>query len=92
MNPSSYQLFRSPQSKEKRAQISRPESIFEFNFMDGITGLKHWSIQTDSSGSEITLRNLLWPGYVGYHRANTNQFGGVYFGDGSKRLDLPFYL
>ena len=92
MNPSSYQLSRSPQSKEKRAQISRPESIFEFNFMDGITGLKHWSIQTDSSGSEITLRNLLWPGYVGYHRANTNQFGGVYFGDGSKRLDLPFYL
>jgi radial spoke head protein 9 len=76
----------------KRAQIDKPESIFEFNFLDSIEGMKQWSIQTDSSGCDVTVRNLLWPGYVGYHRCNTNLFGGGYFGDGSKRVDLPFYL
>ena len=58
INPTSYQLFRSPQSKDKQAQISRPESIFEFDFLDGIAGSKNWSVQADASGKEVTLRNL----------------------------------
>lgn len=40
----------------------------------------------------MTLRSLLWPGYVGYHRTNSNIFGGAYFGTGVKNVDLPFLL
>lgn len=53
---------------------------------------RHWSIQSDSSKQNITVRNLYWPGYVGYHRTNSAVFGGVYMGDGGKKVDLPFYL
>ena len=35
---------------------------------------------------------MLWPGYVGYHRANSPIQGGVYIGDGLKNLDLAFML
>lgn len=53
---------------------------------------KSWSIQTDESGTEITIRSLLWPGYVGYHRTNSTVFGGAYMGNGIQVHDLAFLL
>jgi hypothetical protein len=29
-------------------------------------------------------------GYIGYHKTNTNIFGGIYIGNGLKNTDLPF--
>lgn len=51
-----------------------------------------WSIQTDESKTEITIRSLLWPGYVGYHRTNSTIFGGVYMGSGLRANDLQFII
>lgn len=51
-----------------------------------------WSVQTDESKTEITIRSLLWPGYVAYHRANSTVFGGVYLGTGIQNYDLPFMV
>ena len=51
---------------------------------------KSWSLQTDESGTEVTLRSLLWQGYVGYHRTNSSIFGGVYMGYGVRTQDLQF--
>ena len=65
------------------------------DFMDSIDQdsiKKSWSIQTDESGCEVTVRSLLWPGYVGYHRANSCVFGGVYMGNGIQSHDLAFIL
>ena len=42
--------------------------------------------------SKVTLRSFLWPGYIAYHKANTKLFGGAYFGNGLKNVDLAFYL
>jgi radial spoke head protein 9 len=53
---------------------------------------KSWSLQADESKTEITLRNLVWAGYVGYHRTNSNIFGGVYMGNGIRSQDLPFII
>jgi radial spoke head protein 9 len=53
---------------------------------------KSWSVQSDESKTEITIRSLLWPGYVGYHRTNSSIFGGVYMGTGIRSQDLPFIL
>ncbi len=49
---------------------------------------KSWSVQSDESNTEITLRSLLWAGYVGYHRTNSSVFGGVYMGNGIRSQDL----
>lgn len=51
-----------------------------------------WSIQTDESKTEVTVRSLLWPGYIGYHRANSIVFGGVYMGTGLRCEDFPFLV
>ena len=51
-----------------------------------------WSLQADESGCEVTVRSLLWPGYVGYHRCNSRVHGGVYMGTGVYNFDLPFIL
>ena len=53
---------------------------------------KSWSLQTDESKTEITLRSLLWPGYVSYHRTNSSIFGGAYMGYGIRSQDLHFLI
>ena len=65
------------------------------NFMDPISKdniKKSWSLQTDESGTEVTVRSLLWQGYVGYHRTNSSVFGGVYLGYGIRTQDLQFTI
>jgi radial spoke head protein 9 len=51
-----------------------------------------WSVQADESKTEVTIRSLVWPGYVSYHRANSRVFGGVYMGTGIQNYDLPFIV
>jgi len=51
-----------------------------------------WSVQTDESKTEVTIRSLVWPGYVGYHRANSSIYGGIYMGSGVRCYDLPFVV
>ena len=63
--------------------------------MDGLeadTPIGGWSMQLDSSKTVNVIRSLLWPGYYAYHVLGTNEFGGVYIGDGVKNKDLPFML
>ncbi|MCB0368789.1 MAG: hypothetical protein KDD45_04905 [Bdellovibrionales bacterium] len=65
------------------------------NFLDALSSdaiKSSWSVQSDASRTEITLRSLLWPGYVGYHRTNSVIFGGVYMGNGLRSQDLPFIV
>ena len=82
------------------------ETIFKTKFLDPLekdTPLGVWSLHKDSSKTivssvqgiimvQITLRNLQWPGFVAYHRANTDVYGWCYFGNGLKNSDLPFLV
>ena len=38
------------------------------------------------------LRNRVWPGFLVYHRANTQVFGNFYYGNGIKNTDLVFII
>lgn len=92
---SNYQHFRSPLTEEKKEYIARGDATFKRDFLDPLekdfpTG--SWSVQTDSSKTQVTVRSLLWPGYLTYHRANSNTFGYCYFGSGIKNSDLPFII
>lgn len=90
-----YCHFRSVQLPEKRDFIDRGDALLSFDFLDPVTKDQPrgcWSIQIDPSGTLSTVRSLLWPGYFGYHQANSTKFGGIYFGDGIKNSDLPFML
>jgi len=90
-----YQHFRNPLSEEKKEFITRGDAIFQLNFLDPLDKdlpKGCWSIHTDSSKTQVTVRSLLWPGYLTYHRANSNIYGFVYFGNGVKNSDLPFLI
>ena len=51
-----------------------------------------WSIQRDSNGKKAVIRNHMWAGYTAFHEVGTNNFGGVYVGDGLKNADLAFMI
>ena len=90
-----YGHFRQVESSEKREMIDRGDALSCNDFFDCIekdipNGC--WSFISDSSGVLISVRNLLWPGYSAYHKANTKSFGGVYIGDGIRNSDLPFMI
>ena len=40
----------------------------------------------------VTVRNLTWQGYVAFHRLGTKNFGGIYYGNGIKSVDMLFYI
>jgi radial spoke head protein 9 len=40
----------------------------------------------------VTLRSLLWQGYVFFHVPGSREYGSIYVGSGEKNLDLPFML
>jgi len=51
-----------------------------------------WSLQFERGSALVSLRSLLWQGYVFYQIPGTCEFGSVYFGTGEKNMDLPFML
>ena len=90
-----WQHFREPQTKEKMQAIQREEAVFHKAFLDGLHQDKpkgSWSCQCDDSRMNVTVRNLLWPGFIAYHEARTSVFGYSYFGSGLKNVELPFML
>eukprot|EP01017_Pseudomicrothorax_dubius_P042130 TRINITY_DN6833_c0_g1_i1.p1 TRINITY_DN6833_c0_g1~~TRINITY_DN6833_c0_g1_i1.p1 ORF type:complete len:278 (+),score=92.85 TRINITY_DN6833_c0_g1_i1:173-1006(+) len=94
-NLHNYMHFRNPQTIEKQEYIAREEALFFYDFLDPIDkDLPYgcWALHKDASKTIATIRSLLWPGYIAYHRANSNIFGGVYIGNGIKNVDLPFLL
>jgi hypothetical protein len=51
-----------------------------------------WTTQVDTTNNHTTIRNLIWPGYFAYVKANTSFFGSCYFGEGKKNINLSYQL
>ena len=88
-----YAHFRPVENQEKKDKIAMGKAVFDFDFLDSIADdpiKDSWTIHTDSTKTICSLRNLIWPGYFAYHKANTDEFGGVYIGYGIKNIDIPF--
>jgi radial spoke head protein 9 len=88
-----YVHFRPVENNEKKDKIAMGKAVFDFDFLDSISDdpiKDSWSLHLDSTRTTCTLRNLIWPGYFAYHKANTDEYGGVYIGYGIKNNDIPF--
>jgi len=91
----SYLHFRSTQTKEKKELNQKDDAIFRSDFLESIAEddiQGSWSVQPDTTKSQVMIKSLLWPGYYAYHKLRSKIFGGVYIGDGVKNVDLPFML
>jgi len=99
-NTSAFELnkwshFRNCQNQEKKELLLKDDAVFQPDFLDEVsTDLPNgcWSVQKDSNGKCAVIRNHVWAGYTAYHVAGTNNFGGVYIGDGLKNADLAFMI
>jgi len=92
---SAYLHLRPPASLAKLRALANDDPSFYANFLDPLTEdlpKGSWAVRTDPSSSYISLRSLVWPGYVAYCVPGTPRFGGIYFGHALKNRDLPFIL
>merc|ERR1712232_955150 len=90
-----YVHFRPPTSVASLRALARTDMEFFADFLDPLDGdlpKGCWAIWQDPSVALVTLRSLLWPGYVGFHIPTTPKHGGLYFGHAQKNRDLPFIL
>ena len=88
-----YVHLRTVENQEKKDKIAMGKAVFDFDFLDSIADdpiKDSWSIHVDSTKTISSLRNLIWPGYFAYHKANTDEFSGIYIGYGIKNIDIPF--
>mmetsp|Transcript_65355 Transcript_65355/g.156252 ORF Transcript_65355/g.156252 Transcript_65355/m.156252 type:complete len:271 (-) Transcript_65355:151-963(-) len=95
MSLEKYVHFRPPTSVQALKAIARSDVQFYSNFLDPLERdlpKGCWVIRQDKAGSLVNLRSMCWPGYLAYHAPNTKKFGGLYFGYGQRRRDLPFIL
>lgn len=90
-----YVHYRPPTSVASLRALARTDMEFFSNFLDPLEGdlpKGCWAIRQDSSTSFVTIRSLIWPGYIAFHVPTTAKHGGLYFGYGQKNRDLPFIL
>lgn len=51
-----------------------------------------WALRVDAAQKRSTIRSLKWPGYFFFHELGSNNFAGVYTGNGLANGDLGFML
>ena len=90
--------LRPVQNAAKRSMRDRQEDIFEPTFLDGANEAGSnwtagsWTALKDTTQQLGVLRSRVWPGFVAFHRANTNIYGNFYFGNGVQNTDLVFMI
>ena len=90
-----WRFVRSPLDEEIQGKIARAEAVYSSDFQDSVAAevpFNSWSIHNDVTGTLATLKSHLWPGYMSYHRVNTNIHGYFYMGDGICNKNLAFML
>lgn len=91
----SYMHFEPATVLPYKSVIERASVDKSIDFMDTIESdipKGCWSFQFERGCNQVTLRSLLWPGYVFYLLPETRKFGSLYVGIGEKNTDLPFML
>lgn len=91
----SYMHFGVATNLPLKSLIERANMDRSIDFMDTIEDdipKGCWSLQFERGCSQVTLRSLLWPGYVFFLLPGTTKFGSLYVGNGEKNADLPFML
>ena len=89
----SYMHFRNCQNETKQGNLESDDAIFQNDFLDDVESdmpKGSWSLQKDGSGRVAIIRNNVWKGFTAWHRANTQNHGSIYVGDGLKNVNFQF--
>jgi len=91
----SYFHFREGVLINEKNLLERANMDKSIDFMDSVESdvpKGAWSLQFERGSGQVTLRSVLWNGYVFYHVPGTRSFGSLYWGTGEINKDLPFML
>lgn len=94
-NLSSYFHYRDSTSESIRQRIINELYHFKGEFLDSISGdlpKGAWGVHVDDSNTVVNLRSVVWPGYFFFHKTESSQFFGAYFGSGQRANDAAFLL
>jgi len=99
MKLENWQFSKTSRDSEILGRIDRGEAYYTTDFLETVD-VNHsedfiknaWSIQSDVTGTLATLKSHYWPGFMAYHRCNTDIVGFVYMGDGICNSNLPFMV
>jgi len=85
-----------PNSEQTRIDLlARHERTQIINFFEGLSNDVvdgAWDLQMDENALTSYIKHAKWPGFVSYHRANSDIHGYAYFGDGRKLRDIHFLI
>lgn len=88
-----YRHYRLSDRSERDSIVAKNDPSHTMNYLAGLdedipNGV--WSLTSGDGGLESYLRSAKWPGFLAYHRCNSNLYGCVYFGYGNSVTDFPF--
>jgi len=95
LNLNNWMHHRQPLYQEKKKEMEKAEAIFKKDLLDDLEydlPKGCWTVQSDLSQQLVTIRNLKWHGFIGYHRVKTHDFGYCYFGNGIKNVELSLLI
>jgi radial spoke head protein 9 len=90
-----YFHLRKPEILPNKTLLEREQLNKNIDFADSLDEdipSRCWSLQYIDSYNLVIGKSLLWPGYVFYHRIQSNVYGAYYVGTGEKNNDLCFML
>ena len=90
-----WQFLTPPKDPEVRGVIERGEQTYNDACFDKVSSAfpkNSWSVQGDVTGTLVTLKSHLWPGFYAFHRAQTDIVGMIYVGDGVRNSNLAFMV
>jgi len=94
-NLKSFLHFRKPEKPASIIAMEKEGIARSGDFLDSIDEDEPkgcWTVTWDGPMSTVFVKSLLWSGYCFYHVAGSGQFGGAYFGYGSRNEDIAFML
>jgi len=90
-----YMHFRDPIKLQEKSLLQKANLDKAIDFMDCLEEdipKGSWSLQFERGSGLVSLRSLLWLGYIFYHVPGARSYGSLYVGTGEKNMDLPFML
>lgn len=92
-----YLHFRNVQTLTFKDQLDQPGAPFNPFFLEPLSDdlpRGQWTVlgASQETSNLVSVRSLLWPGYVFYHKVGTKRFGSLYIGDGLKNDELQFMI
>ncbi|KAL3908030.1 MAG: hypothetical protein SGPRY_009953 [Prymnesium sp.] len=95
MNASGYVFVNKAKPKDALASSAKKVMLVSLDFLvscDDFVPKGALCCGFDDASSVVTVRNLVWPGFLAYTMPGLAYWGYCYFGTGEKNVDIAFML